>query len=158
MKHFIPLISCLLVISCSGKPDMTALAKEYFDKENVMFNPQWTCCYIIPGGGCSGCIASGIHFLLENKEDFSHDQKKNVVVFTSVLSIKLLKRSLNDAKIDDFNFVIDTANVYTVDFKEHIYPLIVYLENGKIIHVDQQSPETNALTKLVEHLNKQHNE
>ena len=80
------------------------------------FNPQWTCCYIIPGGGCSGCITSGIHFLIENKKHFSHDQEKNVVVFTSVLSPKMLKRSLKNVKLEDFNFIIDTTNVYTVDF------------------------------------------
>ena len=70
----------------------------------------------------------------------------------------MLKRSLKNVKLEDFNFIIDTTNVYTVDFKDHIYPLIIYLENGKIVQVDKQSPETNALTKLVEHLNQQSNE
>ncbi len=158
MKYLIFLIGCFLLTGCHDNTNITALSKEYFKKENVIFNPQWTCCYIIPGGGCSGCITSGIHFLIENKEHFSHDQVKNVVVFTSVLSPKLLRRSLKDAKLEDFNFIIDTTNVYTVNFKEHIYHLIIYFENGKIIQVDKQSPETNALTKLVEHLNQQHNE
>lgn len=76
MKYLIFLIGCFLLTGCHDNTNITALSKEYFKKENVIFNPQWTCCYIIPGGGCSGCITSGIHFLIENKEHFSHDQVK----------------------------------------------------------------------------------
>lgn len=65
MKYLVFLFGCLLLVGCHDRTNITALSKEYFKKENVAFNPQWTCCYIIPGGGCSGCITSGIHFLIE---------------------------------------------------------------------------------------------
>ena len=97
-------------------------------------------------------IASGIYFFDFNKQHFSKSQKDNAVVFTSINSLKVLKRSLKGVDFADYNVVIDTLNRYTVDFKENIYPLIVYLDKGKIVKVDMQSPETDGLSYLQQQL------
>ena len=47
MKYLIFLIGCFLLTGCHDNTNITALSKEYFKKENVIFNPQWTCCYIL---------------------------------------------------------------------------------------------------------------
>ena len=96
--------------------------------------------------------ASGIYFFDFNKQHFSKSQKDNAVVFTSINSLKVLKRSLKGVDFADYNVVIDTLNRYTVDFKENIYPLIVYLDKGKIVKVDMQSPETDGLSYLQQQL------
>ena len=41
MKYLIFLIGCFLLTGCHDNTNITALSKEYFKKENVIFNPQW---------------------------------------------------------------------------------------------------------------------
>ena len=147
------LAGCILFLqSCRGEDDLTARTKEYFAKEQIRFDENLRRCLIIPGGGCAGCIASGIYFFDFNKQHFSKSQKDNAVVFASISSLKVLKRSLKGVDFADYNVVIDTLNRYTVDFKENIYPLIVYLDKGKIVKVDMQSPETDGLSYLQQQL------
>lgn len=143
---------CVFLQSCLHADDLTARTKEYFAKEQIRFDENLRRCLIIPGGGCAGCIASGIYFFDFNKQHFSKSQKDNAVVFTSINSLKVLKRSLKGVDFADYNVVIDTLNRYTVDFKENIYPLIVYLDKGKIVKVDMQSPETDGLSYLQQQL------
>lgn len=157
MKNFyIIAISCVLTLSgCYKNPDVTEEVKNYFQNERIDFNENIESCYIIPGGGCPGCITSGIYFLLANKEYFVKEQEKNVIVFTSISSQKLLRRSLKEVDIHDLNVIIDTANIYTVNLKEKIYPLVIYLNKGNILKVEEQSPETDALHRFEEFLKKQ---
>lgn len=131
---------------------MTIRTKEYFAKEQIKFNENLKHCLIIPGGGCAGCIASGIYFFDSNKRYFSKDQKDNIVIFTSINSLKVLKRNLNGMDFEKYNVVIDTLDKYTVDFKENIYPLILYLDKGEIVKADIQSPETDGLSDLQQQL------
>ena len=66
--------------------------------------------------------------------------------------MKVLKRNLNGMDFEKYNVVIDTLDKYTVDFKENIYPLILYLDKGEIVKADIQSPETDGLSDLQQQL------
>lgn len=141
------ILSCI-VTGCRKGYDITDSVKKYFKKENVNFDKKWDICYIIPGGGCSTCISSGFTFLFANKEYFSGEQDRNVVVFTGIISKKLLMRNLMNYKPNDFYSIMDSSNVYFLNSKENKYPLILYLNDGKIERAESQSPGSNALNNL----------
>ena len=149
------LVVCFSLSGCANKEDeVTEYARQYFEEENVTFAPSLRSCLIIPGGGCSGCIASGLSFLRDNQESFSIRQSENMVVLTNIVSRKLLRRNLEAKSINasKLNAVVDTGNVYMVDFRYNDYPLVVYLENGSVVRVEYQSAETKALRNYGEFL------
>lgn len=141
------IVFCFCLIGCTEEDKVTEYAKQYFKENGVSFNPSLKSCYIIPGGGCSGCIASGLSFLRANQESFSINQHENMVVLTNVVSRKLLRRNLASKSINvaELNALVDTGNVYMVNFRYSDYPLVVYLDNGDVERVEYQSAETNAL-------------
>lgn len=147
---------CFFLQSCHNVDDITTRTKKYFATEKINFDENLKCCLIIPGGGCSGCIASGISFLAFNRKYFSKDQSDNIVIFTSIVSLKVLKRNLNNIKFEDFNVVVDSLDRYTVNFKENIYPLIIYLNKGNIVKVETQSPDSDGLYNLQQLLEKKY--
>ena len=155
LLYIFALSFCLLVLEgCKRSTDITRIVEIYCEKENLTFDSKWNVCYIIPGGGCSTCIASGFTFLFANKKDFSKEQNENVVVFTSVRSKKLLMRNLGNHKLDDFNYILDSSDEYLLDSKDNKYPLVIYLEQGKIKRAESQSPGSNALNNLESYFRK----
>ena len=137
------------VFACKyGKDDFTKRVEQYFLKENVEFAPTIKRILIIPGGGCPGCIASGIEFAKRNKEFFSKGQGQNLVIFTGIVSKKILYRRVNEEDLLQMNAMVDTANLYLVDFEAYEYPMILYMNNGEIVKAESQSPESDALKNL----------
>ena len=59
--------------------------------------------------------------------------------------MKGLRRHLKDASIAELNCIVDTANSYLVDVSENIYPIILKIDNKKIVEVAFQSPQENGL-------------
>lgn len=149
------IMACLALLSCRDSGGTTELAQDYFREAGITFDKDETHCLIIPGGGCPGCIATGIHFLRANKDFFSREQQENRVVFTSTQSIKLLRRRLKDVSIESLNALVDTANAYTIRGSKGKYPLVLYLEEGTIVRAELQSPDADALAKLWDSLHKQ---
>ena len=119
-----------------------------FRETGVTFNKEVEACLIIPGGGCPGCIASGMTFVVQNKDDFRKKQAKYEVVFTRVGSMKLLKRALGNLSVSDLNCRIDWQNRFLLDTQSNEYPLVLYLKNGEIQKAESQKPNTNALNEL----------
>ncbi len=141
---------------CSSKNNnITDIVEMSLRKNDVLFGDSLKTCFVIPGAGCPGCIASGIHFLNQNQQYFLKNQKENLVVFTHVVSKKLLNRTLKGLKVSELNAVIDTKGMYNIDCKESKYPLIIYLDKGRIIGVDYQSPTVNGIETYKKHLFKQ---
>lgn len=142
-------MACFFMCSCAKEDDVTESVKRYFLRENVTFDPALESCYIIPGGGCSGCIASGLTFLRANQKEFSKWQDKNMVIFTNIVSRKMLERNLKakSIKVAELKAVTDANNVYLVDSRYSDYPLVIYLDKGNVVSVEYQSAETNALNK-----------
>lgn len=148
---YITVISVILLNllgSCVPTDDLKKRTILSYSKNNIEFPPTLTHCLIIPGGGCAGCVASGMNFVVSNDSCFSRNQHENMVIFTNINSLKLLKRNLGSHDIEDFFHIIDFDNIYSVDGSERIYPIILYLNNGNIESVEVQSPYSNALEKL----------
>lgn len=152
MRIFCLLCAIFLFMGCEEKDDFTERVKNYFSTQHIKFGKELHHCLIIPGGGCSSCVASGVDFISIYSDDFSNNQNENIVVFTSVISPKILKRSLSKTSIEDLNYLLDTLNNYTVELNENIYPIILYLKNGEIEKADIQSPDKDGLRKLAEDL------
>lgn len=100
------------------------------------------------GGGCPGCIASGMAFVIQNKDYFSKEQAEFEVVFTRVGSMKLLKRALGSLSADDLNCRVDWQDKFLLDTQANEYPLVLYLKNGEIQKAESQKPGSNALNNL----------
>lgn len=156
MKQILLFLTIILALSCCGqdKDAFTKRVEQYFTKENIQFKPSQQNILIIPGGGCPGCIASGISFVKENQKAFSNKQEKNFIVFTGITSRKILYRRLNDIDLQNMNVIIDTNDRYKVDFEACEYPLVLYLSHGDIRKAESQSPESDALEHLTDELYK----
>ncbi|MBR5989118.1 MAG: hypothetical protein IK003_06315 [Prevotella sp.] len=141
----------IMLTSCQSDA-LTQKAQLHFDEKGIVFPEELKHCVIIPGGGCAGCIAAGLEFFLSNERSFSNEQEENMIVFTKINSIKLLKRNIKGKKIEDYNAIIDSTNLYSLNIKENTYPIILYFNNGRIILADVQSPQTMALEKLKKEL------
>ena len=87
-------------------------------------------------------------FVRNNRAAFSNAQRSNVVVFTRIHSMKLLRRQLGDVAVESLNSIVDTMGIYSVDSKEGVYPIVLYLDDGNVKSVDVASPQTDAFVKL----------
>lgn len=142
-------IVAFALISCKG--DDTILlnkVKKQFVENEIVFDETTKHCVIIPEGGCGGCIASGISFIVDHKEQFSKNQKEDVVVFTNIGSLKLLKRAVGESVFNSLNCIVDTANAFLVEGNDDIYPIIIYLRKNTPIKVEFQSPKEDGLRNL----------
>lgn len=142
------LVFSTLCIGCKDKNDLTQKAILYFDKEEIVFDSQVKYCVIIPNGGCAGCIASGLSYIVANKTYFSSEQNENVIIFTGVNSVKLLKRGLKGDDLSLYNHILDKGRKYTIDGPENKYPLVLFLNSGKITKAYAESPSSNAFAEL----------
>jgi len=147
-------LACFILSGCT-REGLTEKAINHFDNKGITFHEDLKYCLIIPGGGCSGCIASGISFVKEMKEYFSINQNENAIIFTGIASNKILRRQLGGVTLDSMNVLIDTANVYTINTPDSRYPIVLYLKEGRVVRADKQSPESAALEELRMHLEKQ---
>ena len=156
MKKGLLLLALVILLTGCEQDSLTTKAVKYFNEKEIAFDKEWEYCLIIPGGGCSGCIASGTSFVREMQDFFSKNQNKNVVVFTSTISNKVLKRDLQGVALDSMNVILDMDNIYTINTPDSKYPIILYLNQGKITRAEKQSPETTALEELKYRLNESH--
>ena len=92
---------------------------------------------ILPGQGCMGCISEGEQFLIDNYKKLSTVK----FVLTKIVSKKILRQKIGGEVYGADNVYIDSLNIFTtMDFQESIYPTILYLDSGKILKIEYQSP------------------
>lgn len=148
--HLLFLLLCIIVISCKEKNKTTNEVTRFYQEKGISFDKELEYCIILPELGCEGCIASGVDFFLNNKNFFLKTQKKNFIVFTAVNSKKQLFRTLKLSSLDDFYCCLDLKNDYLVSGNNSIYPLVLYLKNGKIINAEYQSPYSENILEQLE--------
>lgn len=151
MKHLI-LYSILFIImlaSCNNNN----LSKQFI--ENFNNDTDLEICLIIPEVGCGDCIAGGVYFLTQNKDKFNNSQRKNKVIFTAITTMKMLKRGLGNISLDSLYHEIDSDCNFLLPEPDGLYPVALYLKDGKITDIDIQSPENEIFHKLKRHLNQQ---
>lgn len=128
--------------ACENKDENTIQAIDYYQEKNISFGKDLELCIVLPEVGCGGCIDSGVFFFKANKEAFSKNQKKHLIVFTAVKSKKMLLRSLEVSSLGDYNCILDEKNDYLIDGNNSIYPLVLFLKDGAIYKAEYQSPNS----------------
>ena len=147
------LVLVALLVSCIGNQpkdnsQITKIVQEHLKDKSISFDEDVRNCVIIPGGGCSGCIASGISFVNSHKENFGKMQKRNIVVFTNIFSLKKLRKQLDVMSFDELNCIVDTSNMYLMHCDENIYPIVLMLDKSKLKDVKVQSPQEEGLYEI----------
>ncbi len=156
-----PIISFIAILlfsfvleSCEGTNRLVHTANQLIKENHIILEKDLSVCLIIPEVGCGECIAGGVYFLIENQDKFKNTQKYNKVIFTAITSKKMLRRTLQIDSIESLYHELDTLNRYLLPEELGIYPVVLYLKQGKIIAVDIQSPDNaGALQRLPNKLN-----
>lgn len=143
-----------IISSCSERNnEMKSIIKEFHDRK-IKFSENTKYLIILPEVGCGGCISEGTDFIKKNIERFNCNNDELRAAFTSIKSKKLLLRALEIDSFDNYCFEIDEDNKYRINNPKSIYPLILYLNKGKINHIEFQSPDNpNAFNTLESHIN-----
>lgn len=149
MNKIITIILTICTLCCcSQSSSELEYVRNFYNSNGITFDKCVKKCIIIPEGGCGGCIASGITFIKEYKDFFSSEQQENLVIFTSINSLKILKRNFEEDEWYNLNKIVDTDNLYTLTGDNRIYPLILTLDNGIIINAMFQSPGSDAFSQI----------
>ena len=83
---------------------------------------------VFPGSGCTGCITEAENFFFTN----IHNERIKFIL-TFITSRKGMTMRLGAENIAKENVLIDDKNTfYLVDYHDKIYPVIAFVENGKI--------------------------
>ena len=100
---------------------------------------------VIPNQGCPGCISTAESFVTENAKK----QIDVVFIFTRISSMKLLRSKLGTEVQQLKNIIFDSNNTieYLDDTKE-IYPMIIFVDHGKIKKIMYQSPFEEGFNEL----------
>lgn len=151
----IVMLQLLLFCSCTNIDDKTEEVRNFYDSKGVVFDEDLETCLVLPEVGCGGCIDGAVYFLNNNKDFYKKDQSRNMFVLTAVTSPKMALRTLNETSLDQYNCVWDSTNRYLVRGNNSIYPLILYLDKGRIIEARYQSPFTeDVFGTLKKHIRK----
>lgn len=156
-----PIISFVTILlfsfvleSCERTNKLVHTATQLIKENHIILEKDLSVCLIIPEAGCGDCIAGGVHFLIDNQDKFKNTQKYNKVIFTAVTSKKMLLRTLQIDSIESLYHEIDTLNHYLLPGELGIYPVVLYLKQGKIVAADVQSPDNvGTLQRLQDRLN-----
>lgn len=143
MKKVILLLFLHCFLSCSHETEFAGNLKKLYAERDISFDKATEFCIVLPEAGCSGYISGCIYQILTNKTLFENTQRKNLIVFTSINSKKMLRRNMQVDSIEEFNCVIDSLSVYLPEGNDRIYPLFIKLENGEIVDAVIQSPDTD---------------
>lgn len=125
---------------CSTENKPAKKITSLYERRGITFNKETEICLVLPEIGCGGCIAGGVTFLIENKDKFAPNQKRNIVVFTAINSKKILYRTIGIKSPDELNCIMDSGNKYLTDDRMKLYPMLLRLRDGKIVDVSFQSP------------------
>lgn len=129
IKIFLLYITPLLITSCEYKD----YGKKIYDTAKVEFGEEisdYNKIIVIPGSGCTGCISNAEKFFLEN-----HVNTDIKFIFTHYYSLKnmILRLGGVDNVLRPNVFIDDNDLFYIQDYREHIYPYVIIIENNKII-------------------------
>jgi hypothetical protein len=103
---------------------------------------------VLPGLGCKGCIQEAEEFMRNNVS-----AKQVLFVLTKVESLKLLQHKIGINIKEHNNIYIDKSDYFDLPTDNTIYPLIIELENNKMINYEFQSPKNGmAFAKFSERL------
>lgn len=139
----------LFLSSCQVNENITQNIQNQFNERNIKFEKNLKYCIIMPEMGCSGCISEGTLFIKNNLDLLKVKHNQIRLIFTSIISEKMLLRNIGLSNLEEYYFVQDSENKFRLNNNQAIYPLILYLNNGVIEKAEFQSPNSpNALLNL----------
>ena len=101
MKYCLVNLFIIALLSCQSN-NLTESAQIHFEEKGIVFPKELKHCIIIPGGGCSGCIAAGMDYILnaaicscdaemlQDDNDNDNDEKLNVNNMINAFTSELL--------------------------------------------------------------------
>ena len=144
-------VSQLLLCACTNIDDnVTREVRTLYDSRGIVFDKNLETCVVLPEVGCGGCIDGAVYFLNKNKEFYRKEQRYNMFVLTAVTSPKMALRSLNEVSLEQYYCIWDSTNLYLSEGNNAIYPLLLYLKDGKIMKAQYQSPFTDDVLGALE--------
>lgn len=102
---------------------------------------------IIPRTGCSSCIGIADRFFKQSSED-----GRMQFVFTKISSLKVLKIRLGPEVTEDENVHLDMANNFSKKSMDSIYPIVVFLDKGRVQKVEFITPHKEELINQLNEL------
>jgi hypothetical protein len=148
LTNLVMILFFLSMTSCSKKQQeiefdfLFEKVENFENKKNI----KWI--VVLPGLGCKGCIQEAEEFMRNNVS-----AKEVLFVLTKVESIKLLQQKIGINIKEHDNIYIDKSNYFDIPTDNTIYPLILELENNKMINYEFQSPKNGmAFAKFSEKL------
>jgi cell shape-determining protein MreC len=128
-KILITLVGLLAIYGC--KQDyfsaMAATIEQQFGDEVAKYENI----VIIPGTGCTGCISEVEMFFMNNIQN-----ERIKFILTKIMSHKEMALRLGQENITKENVLIDEKDVfYLWGYHDKIYPVVAFVENGKVVHV-----------------------
>lgn len=150
MRYIFFSICLLLYFSCQEKP--SDLVKKGLKEKGIEIPKEMKFYIILPSVGCGACIDEAILFLEKNQEAVKTTNSELLIIFTSILSKKMLNRALQAIDLPPNRVLYDFDNNYSINSDKAIYPAILYLKNGEIENIEYQSPESPEAFKKLEEL------
>lgn len=135
-------IMFLLTNGCNSDQNSTENISILYSDRGIIFDRETEYCIVLPEVGCGGCIAGGVRFIANNRDKFSKNQNKYLVVFTAINSRKLLYRNMGFDIENELNCLIDSTDLYKVNTNMKFYPMLIKLKEGKITDIAFQHPKT----------------
>lgn len=108
---------------------------------------------IVPRSGCDGCITNSERFILDNLNNLP----KLHVVFTATSSQKALRLKMGDSIYNHDQVFVDLSNSFYTPALMSVYPMVAYLEEGRVISINYVSPDSpESLNTLLNYFQGEH--
>ncbi|MCM1110721.1 MAG: hypothetical protein NC336_05900 [Clostridium sp.] len=122
MKFALSILLLIFLSACSLTDDYSESLQELYSSRGISFDKETEFCIILPEVGCSGCISGCEYQISTHKDKFANSQKKNLIVFTAINSMKILRRNMQVDSIGEFNCIIDSVDAYLPEGDNKITP------------------------------------
>ena len=135
-SKFLIIIACLLATYTNGcKPDYFSAMADKIEQQFGNELAKYENIVIIPGAGCTGCISEAEVFFVRNIQN-----ERIKFILTRIISHKEMALRLGKENITKENVLIDEKDTfYLWGYQDKIYPVVAFVENGKISNVQMFS-------------------
>lgn len=144
----LPLILILIICSCEQNKNNNEIDWLYHEIKSIPGYAEKSIIIILPSLGCNGCIQEGEKFMSE------YIKRKDVLfILTNIESLKHLGLKIGLSLEEYDNVIIDRENKFLGNSNNNIYPLLITMKDGKILHHEYQSPANSlAFERVVDFL------
>ncbi len=144
----VPLLICtLFLVGCRNNGVEQQFIKAYETTGIDLKIKEIDIVLIIPNAGCQGCISTLEQFVLDRNGQLGG----LLVVFTNYSSTKALRVRFSSKILDGPNVYLDSSDAFGQGKLSSLYPVILYLEGGKLERYEYVSPQNPGAVANLEH-------